>query len=344
MEQILTCVSVRQIHFEPSSYCNAACQLCPRHEITEGIYRRSGHLVESHLHMDIVRRLLADPLLHPRCNWLLCGNLGEPMMHPDILDMVRELQARSGEHFWCSLHSNGGIGSVDTWHQLGKLLRDPHGQVLFGLDGLEDTNHIYRRNTRWDVIMRNAQAFIAAGGRAVWKFIDFPHNHHQIEAARQLSQQLGFYAFTVDANAAGGHDPLPELQYSAEWAPVSALDLDDFDPIAANASMRQDTDLSCEHVKYGSIYIDAQGRVWPCCFLVTVLNNPDQRRQRIARRFLLEPYGPDWNDLNQHDLSQILQNPYWDDLYASLEDNSGIYMCAQACGQSPFRTRDRAIG
>ena len=37
-----------------------------------------------------------------------------------------------------------------------------HGQVDFNIDGLEDTNHLYRRNTDFNKIINNAQAFIGA--------------------------------------------------------------------------------------------------------------------------------------------------------------------------------------
>ena len=63
--------------------------------------------------------------------------------------------------------------------------------MSFSIDGLEDTNHLYRQDVEWDKIMERAKKFIGAGGRAEWKFIIFRHNQHQVEEARSLSKELG---------------------------------------------------------------------------------------------------------------------------------------------------------
>jgi MoaA/NifB/PqqE/SkfB family radical SAM enzyme len=94
----------------------------------------------------------------------------------------------------------------EWWSKLGTLLTgDPDHWVTFSIDGLEDTNHIYRRNVKWDRLMANAKAFIEAGGRAHWDFLIFKHNEHQIEQARQLASQLGFARF-VPKKALGVDD------------------------------------------------------------------------------------------------------------------------------------------
>ena len=68
---------------------------------------------------------------------------------------------------------------------------------MFGIDGLEDTNHIYRQGTVFKQIIRNVKAFIQAGGRAQWDFIVFKHNEHQVEKAGELSKKLGFEIFSI---------------------------------------------------------------------------------------------------------------------------------------------------
>ena len=46
-------------------------------------------------------------------------------------------------------------------------------------------------------IIKNAQAFIDAGGYAVWKMIKFDHNEHQVEDCRALAKNLGFQRFDL---------------------------------------------------------------------------------------------------------------------------------------------------
>ena len=66
---------------------------------------------------------------------------------------------------------------------------------MTSIDGLEDTHSYYRQGTNWKKIINNAKSFISSGGRAVWQFIPFAHNEHQIKSCIRLSQQLGFKEF-----------------------------------------------------------------------------------------------------------------------------------------------------
>jgi len=80
----------------------------------------------------------------------------------------------------------------------GELYYEVHGvQTWFGIDGLEDTNHIYRRGVKWERLQNNFREYIKAGGNAGWQFIVFPWNVHQIEEARQRSLDEGFTSFSV---------------------------------------------------------------------------------------------------------------------------------------------------
>ena len=54
------------------------------------------------------------------------------------------------------------------------------GAVIFSLDGLEDTNHIYRVGVQFKKVMENTQAFINAGASAHWDMLVFKHNKHHV--------------------------------------------------------------------------------------------------------------------------------------------------------------------
>ena len=69
--------------------------------------------------------------------------------------------------------------------------------VHFGIDGLEDTNHLYRVNVKWKKVMENVKAFVENGGNAIWDYIVFRHNEHQVEQAREFSNKIGFKKFLV---------------------------------------------------------------------------------------------------------------------------------------------------
>ena len=75
--------------------------------------------------------------------------------------------------------------------------------INFAIDGLKDTNHIYRVKTDFDRIIDNAEAFIKAGGNAHWIMIIFDHNQHQIDEANELSKKVGFRSFQTKISSRG---------------------------------------------------------------------------------------------------------------------------------------------
>ena len=78
------------------------------------------------------------------------GHLGDPMMNPDVLE---------GCQTWSDMgvkkiifDTNGGLRSEEFWRSLAKI-RGVY--CTFSIDGLEDTNHIYRRNVKWNKLISN---------------------------------------------------------------------------------------------------------------------------------------------------------------------------------------------
>ena len=126
---------------------------------------------------------------------LFCGVHGDPCVAQDTLE-ITEYIIKSSPNTKILFNTNGGMRNPSWWSKLGALIKhDESHWVTFSIDGLEDTNHLYRRNVKWDKLMSNVKAFIAAGGRAHWDFLIFKHNEHQIEEARQLANTLGFSKF-----------------------------------------------------------------------------------------------------------------------------------------------------
>jgi MoaA/NifB/PqqE/SkfB family radical SAM enzyme len=138
-------------------------------------------------------------------HWFLsCGNYGEPAAHPDALDILRWFRDNGTKNV--SFSSNGSSRDPKFWKEAAEIINGPGGskgniknyyggRVTFSIDGLEDTNHLYRIGAKWDKLMANTEAFINAGGRARWQFITFNHNSHQLQRAKDMAKELGFSEF-----------------------------------------------------------------------------------------------------------------------------------------------------
>ena len=151
-------------------------------------------------------------------------------------------------------------------------------EVRFSIDGLEDTNHLYRQDVEWNKIMDRVKWFIDAGGNAIWKWIPFLHNKHQEEETRALSKELGFKEFLVeyhvrnygtvlDKDANVTHWILP-ADGSLEPKPYYVKGgIERYKQTHANFIPEEKVyDIVCEHERDKSVFIDAQGRIGPCCY------------------------------------------------------------------------------
>ena len=120
---------------------------------------------------------------------LMCGNHGDPMIAKDTLDMFRYLRM-TNEYMYLHMTTNGGARDDDRWREIAHIF-GKRGKVTFSVDGLEDTNHLYRVNVNWDRVERAMDVYTQAGGRGLWVFLIFEHNEHQVDEAERLAKLFG---------------------------------------------------------------------------------------------------------------------------------------------------------
>lgn len=270
---------IRSVHLEISTRCNAACPLCPRN--TAGYDEDLGYPVTD-MTLPQAKRIFTPDFVRQLDHILINGNFGDFITARDNLDIVQYF-VLCNPFIQIEISTNASGGKHGLWEQLG-LIRNV--EVGFAIDGLEDTHHIYRRNTNWQQIINNAKKFIAAGGSAVWRMIRFEHNQHQIELCRQMSRELGFNRFDVldDGRDSGpvydrhgnfvysiGNKPAmvnfeypQQIEIWKEWSykgdvPLTALERYKTIPIKSK--------INCHAKKSKQIYITATGEVYPCCWL-----------------------------------------------------------------------------
>jgi MoaA/NifB/PqqE/SkfB family radical SAM enzyme len=201
------------------------------------------------------------------------GNFGDIVMNPASLDIVKYFKQHMPDHGDITISTNGGAKDRVFWRQLGEL----GVQVHFCIDGLADTHSIYRRNTVYNTVIRNAKAFIAAGGKAVWKMIDFEHNRHQQDPARVIATQMGFKKFEL-VDHGRNQGPIYDKDKNIVFV-MGKPDITEFNVIfeqlaAPDAVTNIDNHpieikgpINCEAVEKKSIYITSVGEVYPCCYL-----------------------------------------------------------------------------
>jgi MoaA/NifB/PqqE/SkfB family radical SAM enzyme len=186
-----------QVHWEPTDKCNSGCPMCPRY--TDDGFENPA-LSNAEWTLEQVKKSWPVEFIRDNLKKILsCGNFGDPCACREFVDAYeyfREVNPTIG----LAVNTNGSLRTPDWWARLGAVMRKDQNignYCTFSIDGLEDTNHLYRRNTNFKKIIENAQAFIDAGGVAHWDYIVFEHNEHQVKEARDLAIKMGFENFNI---------------------------------------------------------------------------------------------------------------------------------------------------
>lgn len=256
---------VRNIEFEPTNRCNAACPLCSRSGqfkggLSETVYRSKWRDLDIDVHKHIVESLNLDKVESLDYG----GCYGDPLMHPKFLKMLQQ----GSEASYQEVQTNASLQTKKFWTESAKI---DNLRIWFHLDGLEDTNHLYRRLTDWKKIEKNAKTFLDAGGKASWVFIVFKHNEHQVEEAREMSKEWGFDEFIIKKTARRmkeGQEASKKMWTHDGFETFSYEPPENKDYVAEvilNGTTQMDID--CYSEKRGTYYVSCDDRVWPCCVI-----------------------------------------------------------------------------
>jgi len=187
---------LKTVHLEITEACNASCPMCARN-INGG--EDNPHLKDNELSLDDCKTIFKPEFIKQLDRMYMCGNFGDPVAAKDTLEVFAYFREHNPK-MNLTMYTNGSAKKPEWWTNLAAVL-GKNAYVVFSIDGLEDTNHLYRQNTVWSKIVENAQAFIDAGGRARWDYIVFAHNEHQVETAEELSRVMGFEKFQFKKSA-----------------------------------------------------------------------------------------------------------------------------------------------
>jgi len=345
---------IRIVHLELTHRCNAACPMCARN-IHGGAVNPAMPLSE--LSLADIKKILLPEIVTRLKRIYACGNYGDPIVARDCLEVFRYLREQGPDLNLC-MHTNGSARRPHWWSDLARLMKQGPHYVRFGIDGLEDTNHLYRRGTNWKTLMRNAEAFIAAGGRAEWDYLVFRHNEHQIEEARKLAREMGFKEFFV--RKTGRFITEGELETSERYQvldnkgqfeywleqPTGTQYLNpaynNLDQVKKKHGSYQNyldrVDVRCKVAgKKGKIYLSAQGYVLPCCWLGATYSEANNPERRQFATLVNEHGGKQAIDARQRGLKGVIEGPLFQ---SGIPQSWGLEtiaagklaICARTCG------------
>lgn len=316
------------IHVETSQKCNLACPMCPREELL-----KHNYLDKSQLSLKNFQKIF-DPIIDNAGKFYLSGNYSDPMMNTEIVDIVD--YCLSGKESCVQIGTNGSLRKPEVWYELGQMMRkhyekhNRYNSILFAIDGLEDTNPIYRVNSNWNKIMENTRAFIDGGGCAEWKYIVFAHNEHQVKKAEQLSKEMGFITFNKILSMRFV-DWFGEVHDNNEVKRSLQEDVTQY-------INRNNDEICCDAIEKNGIFVTDKGMVVPCCWVGNEMGynwQIDQVSKRDYGARHLQSLYPNWeHELNalEHGIKEVMKHPIWLDLQL-LWNTGQPLMCYRQCGK-----------
>ena len=338
---------IKSIHFEISSLCQASCPMCARNQ-HGGL--DNPLIKEANLNFETYKKILTVEFIQQLETISMCGNFGDPVINNDIIDMI-EYTVSINPDIYIDIHTNGSMRTKEWWAHLAQIMPRNH-MVNFALDGLEDTHHLYRIGTSFNKIIENAKSYIAAGGKARWVFITFKHNEHQLELCRKMAEELGFESFSEKQTSRfiGGpkfdvYDKQGNVVYKLEQPTDQKVIFIDKKTVDNYREVFKTATVSCEVEKSKSIYIDALGYLWPCCFTGGVLyqySTPSQvvsnfhiDNKQTMNKFLENFGGVEGLNLRKHSIEDIVDSDAWQTQWNRAFETNSLVQCTRTCGKFP---------
>lgn len=236
----------RVLHLEVTTNCNLRCPQCRR---TEGDLPNEV-LRHGEMTLERAKETFSPEFIRGLRKMFMCGNFGEPAMAKDCLDIYRYFRECNPD-IELGMNTNGSLRNASWWKELASILNQPLDFVIWSIDGLQDTNHIYRRDAVWSKVMANAQAFIDAGGHAHWDYLVFEHNKHQVDEAEALARSMGFLWFRLKETERQVHQTVFWLKKVSEYQEPETQGIE------------------CEALRDKSIFVNSLGEWYPCCYIAT---------------------------------------------------------------------------
>ena len=315
-------------HIEISSKCTLKCPRCARQEVPDT-------LVNTELDLKFFQQNFTPEFIKTHLEKItFCGDDGDPIYAHDLVPVIAYI--KSIKPVEIVIVTNGSHKKFEWWQQLGSVLTDSDS-VHFSIDGWDnESNNQYRVNSDFDSIINGIRALRASSScRLIWACIAFKFNQHRINHMQNMALDLGMDCFqltksTKFASVYESYGPIDQLEPESNYVSKShrfERSVIQFRPYAVkipkiNLSLYQNSKVTngvnalCQIGNKG-LYIDAQGKLYPCCWVANRYAHNSEWRD-IASKF----------DLHRRTLIDALTDDFWSTRFQTFDWQECQTKCA----------------
>jgi hypothetical protein len=285
------------LYVEPTTYCSLKCERCDR--TSDPNSYKLTHLTPHSLGTFLKSKKWANLETIE-----YGGNLGDPLMHDQLdklIQAAREIQPQASH----LIHTSGANRNRIWWENLMKYLT-PKDSITFSVDGLRDTNHLYRVNAKWETI-EDAMNVCIGKIHTHWKMIVFRHNEHQIREVVRRAKDIGVEWFLLTKSSLF-NPGLDRLKPSPQWI--------------SNPKKNTSSKVEPKCVSSSRHFLAADGRYYPCCWIA------------VAKQPSVDCLVTD-----EFNFEEILHEPV--QTFAKTWTSNPHSTCLKNCGNLDFETSSR---
>ena len=322
-------------HIELCSKCTLLCPRCSRQRVPEGLQNKD-------LSLDWFKENFTGLLYSNLKKITFCGDDGDPIYAKDLLPIIKWLR-KENDQVQFVIVTNGSYKTKAWWEELGSILNEKD-HIHFSLDGWDqESNNKYRVNCDWKSIIQGIECLRTSDVYKTWATIAFKFNEDKIGHIEDQAKQLGFDTFQLTLSTTfnkvypdsyPADDPLqPSDKYisSGRFTRTHKRLTNKIwnDSVVDVFTQRYNTTKAKENsivplcmVGAKGLYINAQGRFFPCCW--TGLRYPHNKG--IFSNI----------ETQSKNLGEVLDDPKWSYMFEDFTHGKGPIECVSKCSSKKW--------
>ncbi len=289
---------IRKLYVEPTTDCNLNCRTCVRNAWQDPT---------AYMTRETFQRLMAQSESLPNLKTMIFGGIGEPLIHPEILDMIHLASERGLQ---ITVTTNGLL--LDR-AMASELIKMKLKRIVVSLDGVNPDTYKHVRGTTISQVLENIRSFndvrLSLGSllpAVEIEFVALKSNVEELRDLPDLARQLAATRLLVSNVLAHTEEMREEVLYGYE--PQTPLPANGW-PVKLDAwvlwgtpdlpRMHWGAEQRCRFIQDKATVIGWDGSVVPCYALCHNYSYyaVDGKQKQVSRY----PLG----NINQRSLTEI---------------------------------------
>lgn len=275
-----------KFHIDLTNQCNGKCSFCARASYPELTNKTKE------IDFGVFKKVFNKKYLKTIHNLLIGAVVGDPIFYSKFYEVIDYISDVNDE-VELFISTNGSMRSRSWWKELGKRMAFNKKNVIrFSIDGLEDTNSIYR-GTDYNRVVKNLEAYINSGGRADWQVVVFRHNEHQLQEIKTIAKNIGCLSLLV----------IGSRSYCDKFQKPSMLDVD-----KKTKNLGGNKKVICLPIEKKMMSLTCEGMVYPCLYYSLFPQIKDAHSKKLYFDYLMSISKL---DMSKGTLEDALNSPFF---------------------------------